>query len=64
MVIDQHAADERIRLESILNDLTAQVCSGGAASKALIGDGAALRLTPAEQKFFSQVPLAVPLLHR
>jgi hypothetical protein len=64
VVIDQHAADERIRLESILNDLTAQVCSGGAASKALIGDGAALRLTPAEQKFFSQVPLAVPLLHR
>jgi hypothetical protein len=64
VVIDQHAADERIRLESILNDLTVQVCSGGATSKALVGDGATLRLTPAEQKFFNQVPLAVPLLHR
>jgi DNA mismatch repair protein MLH3 len=64
VAIDQHAAHERIRLERLLQHLATEVRSGGATVKKVSGEGVALRLTSAEQKFFKEVPLALPLFRR
>lgn len=64
VAIDQHAADERIRVEGLVQRMAEQIRNCGRLSTKSLETSLVVRLAPAEQAFFREAPSAFELLAR